>query len=403
MGFLAQAFARKSGDPLAIFREIYGSKASWSGKTVTVETAIQVATVFACCRVLGHGLAQVPFKLMQESGDGKTRLPAKTHHLYDKLKTKPNRWQTSFEYREMIGWHLALATNHYSFINRQGPTIIELFPFTPGMVETKRAKDATLSYEVTSENGEKQLFPAEAIWHIRGPSWNSWHGLEALKIAREAIGLSIALEETQARMQKNGVRNSGVYSVEGKLVGDQYKELSKWIDEQIAGPDNAGKAMILDRGAKWLQTSMNNVEGQALEMRRFQVEEVCRHMGVNPILVFAESKNTTYASAEQMFLAHVVHTMSPLWERVEQSADANLLTERDRRQGFYTNFVEEGLIRGTATVEHQMIRDDVNAGLITPNEGRAKMDLNPDSDPASDKLRIPANITGTVPQAEPAA
>jgi hypothetical protein len=28
---------------------------------------------------------------------------------------------------------------------------------------------------------------------------------------------------------------------------------------------------------------------------------------------------------------------------------------------------------------------------MTPNEGRAKLDLNPDADPASDKLRIPVN------------
>jgi hypothetical protein len=41
-----------------------------------------------------------------------------------------------------------------------------------------------------------------------------------------------------------------------------------------------------------------------------------------------------------------------------------------------------------------------NGGLMTPNEARAKLDLNPDSDPASDKLRIPANIVGSTPLAE---
>ena len=39
----------------------------------------------------------------------------------------------------------------------------------------------------------------------------------------------------------------------------------------------------------------------------------------------------------------------------------------------------------------------VNGGMMTPNEGRAKLDLNPDTDPASDRLRIPANIVGTLP------
>ena len=31
---------------------------------------------------------------------------------------------------------------------------------------------------------------------------------------------------------------------------------------------------------------------------------------------------------------------------------------------------------------------------MTPNEAREKLDMNPDIDPASDKLRIPSNIVG---------
>jgi hypothetical protein len=41
-----------------------------------------------------------------------------------------------------------------------------------------------------------------------------------------------------------------------------------------------------------------------------------------------------------------------------------------------------------------MLEKYVNGGLMTPNEGRAKLDMNPDSDPKSDQLRIPANIVG---------
>ena len=42
-------------------------------------------------------------------------------------------------------------------------------------------------------------------------------GLEAVALAREAIGLAMATEEQHARMHKNGVQTSGVYSVEGSL------------------------------------------------------------------------------------------------------------------------------------------------------------------------------------------
>lgn len=391
---------RKKGmSTLDLFREIYGGRQSVTGKTVNVKTALEVSTVIACVRVIGAGIAQVPLKLMLESPDGRTRLPARKHPLYEVLATRPNQWQTSFEYRETLAWHVVLTGNHFSFKNVVFGKIKELIPFEPGCVKVLRADDGVMSYEVTSPNGSKQIFPAESIWHVRGPSWSGWIGLESVSLAREAIGLAMATEEAAAQLHKNGVRSSGVYSVEGTLNAEQYKGLKTWIDAEMGGLENTGKAMVLDRNAKWLNTSMSGIDAQSLETRKHQIEEICRFMGVNPIMVYAESKNTTYASAEQMFLAHVVHTLSPWYQRLEQSIDANLLTAKERADGYYSCFVEEGLLRGSLKDTKDYLLGLVNGGLMTPNEGRSKLDLNYDTDPESDNLRIPANIVGAVPDA----
>jgi len=395
MAFLADAFARKSLNTYDVFKDLIGRRTSATGKVVNVKTAIEVSTVFACLRVIANGIAQVPFKVMRQSEDGKTRLPAVKHPLHELLKCRPNEWQTSFEYREMLAMHMVLCGNAFSFVNRSNRAgVMELIPFEPGCVTVKRADDWTLTYEVRGQDGKTQPFPAKAIWHLRGPSWNGWMGLEAVQLAREAIGLAMATEEQQARMQKNGVRTSGTYSVEGTLKDDQYKSLKKWIDDNYAGTDKAGGVMLLDRGAKWLQNTMTGVDAQTLETRRNQVEEICRFALVNPIMVGAESKNTTYASAEQMFLAHVVHCLSPHYARIEQSADVNLLTKEERADGYYTNFIDAGLLRGSIETQKDVILGYVNGGVMWPNEGRALLDLNPDPDPASDRLRVPTNIVG---------
>lgn len=397
---LAAAFSRKSLNTYDVFRDLIGRRASASGKTVSVDTALEVATVFACLRVRANGVAQVPLKLMRESADGRERKPAKDHPLYSILENRPNDWQTSFEYRQMLMFHLCLTGNAFSFINRSNRSgIMELIPFDPGSVTVKRADDFTLTYDVRAQNGSTQTFPAKAIWHVKGPSWDGWRGMRIVDLAREAIGLAMATEEQQARMQRNGVRVSGTYSVEGALKDNQYKALKAWVDSEMGGVENAGKAMIMDRGAKWLNTSQTGVDAQTLETRRFQVEENCRQLGVNPIMVFAESKNTTYASASQMFLAHVVHTLAPDYTMLEQSIYANLLTDADRKDGLYADFVEEGLLRGSAVETKDVLLGYANGGLMTQNEARAKLDMNPDPDPESDKLHRPANISGGVPPA----
>jgi HK97 family phage portal protein len=395
MGYLSRIISEQKGmSSLDLFREIYGGKTTATGKTVNIDTAIQVSAVFACNRVIGNGMAQVPLKLMRESKDGKTKVPAKDHRLYKVLASKPNRWQTSFQWRQMVSWHVELTGNHFSFINRVFGEIVELFPFQPGSVRVIELSLGEYEYEVTAPNGSKKIYPAESILHLRGPSWDGIHGLEVVKIAREAIGLAMATEESAATLHKNGVRTSGTYSVEGNLSETQQKALSKWIEEHYAGSQNTGKPLILDRAAKWISSQMTGVDAQALETRKNQIEEICRFYGVMPIMAGYSDKTATYASAEQMFLAHIQHCLAPRWTDYEQSFDAKLLTEKERDSGLFCNFVEEGMIRGSIKDTKDVLLGYVNGGLMTPNEGRSKLDLNPDSDPASDKLRVPANIVG---------
>lgn len=395
MGLLTDSF-RKNEKALSL-RDLlgdgYGYQSS-SGVPVTPLKALEVSTFLACVRVIANGIAQVPFKLMRQSEDGKQRLPAKDHPLYKILSLKPNDFQTSFELLEMMAIHMLVCGNAFCFVNRSNRAgIMELIPFEPGAVTVERDENFVLSYKVQGKNGQ-QVFPAKSIWHVRGPSWDGYSGLEIVKLARESLGLALAMEKSAGSLHKNGVMPTGVYSIEGELEEDGFKFLRNWIKANYSGEENRGQPLILDRNAKWFQTQMSSIDAQTEAMRRLQVEEICRFALVNPIMIGAESKNTTYASAEQMFLAHVVHCLSPHYVRLERSADTQLLLDREREEGYYTQFVDAGLLRGSVETQKDVILGYVNGGVMTPNEGRALLDLNPDPDEGSNKLRVPANITG---------
>lgn len=400
MGLLARAISEQKMSSHELLQHLSGGRRTSSGKSVSVKTAIEVSAVFACNRVIGNGIAQVPLKLLRSAPDGKTKLPAKEHGLYHLLALKPNRWQTSFQFRQMVSWHVELCGNHYSYINRIGNQVVELYPFMPGDVTEVDLGGGEFEYVVQGKNGKTKTYPAESILHLRGPSWNGSSGLDVVRIAREAVGLAMATEQSAASLHKNGVRTSGVYSVEGTLKDGQHEALTRWIEENHQGAENEGKPLILDRAAKWIGTQMSGVDAQALETRKNQIEEICRFFGVMPIMAGYSDKAATYASAEQMFLAHIQHCLSPRWTSYEQSFDSKLLTRKERDAGLFFNFVEEGMIRGSIKDTKDVLLGYVNGGLMTPNEGREKLDLNPDSDPESDKLRIPANITGAVTESE---
>lgn len=362
---------------LALFKDIYGGRASKSGQEVSWRTALEVSTVFACARVLANGVAQVPWKLMK--ADGAMRVPAEGHPLYEPLYRRPNAWQTSFEFRRQVMLHLVLCSNAFVWKNRVAGRIVELFAFEPGRVSVEQLADWSLRYKVRLLDGREIEIPAADIWHLRGPSWSGWFGLEAVKMAREAIGLAMATESSQAEMHKNGVRPTGLYSVEGVLTKEQYDPLRKHLRE--AATENGGGVMLLDRKAQFTPTSLTGVDAQHLETRKHQVEEICRFFGVMPIMVGQADKAATYASAEQMFLAHVVHTLGPWYVHIEQSADVNLLSAEDRAAGLYTKFFPQALMRGDNKARAEYFAKALGSGgapaWMTQDEVRELDELNP--------------------------
>lgn len=402
MGFwrgLAARFLRdevkEMTSSLELFREIYGAPPSKSGATVTAQSALEVSTVLACCRSIANGVAQVPFRLYLDAGSGRSL--AKEHPLFRVLYRRPNPWQTSFEFRETVMFHILLTGNAFVFVNRVGiaRTVRELIPIEPGRVTVKQLTGGALEYTVINAQGVRQVFGSDAIWHLRGPSWNSWMGLESTRLAREAIGLSVALEQGQAEFQKNGAKTTGLYSVKSKLSPEKYALLRAWFD----GEEGAGRApykpLIVDDDASYTPFTMTGVDQQLIETRKHQIEEICREFGVMPIMVGHADKTATYASAEQMFLAHVIHTLSPWYERIEQSADVNLLSEGELADGYYSKFTPNALMRGAANDRANFYAKALGAGgtkgWMTQNDVRGFEDMDRDPDPEADKLPQPTN------------
>ncbi|HVK56515.1 MAG TPA: phage portal protein [Burkholderiales bacterium] len=371
---------------------------SSSGKSVNVTSALQVTAVLACVRAIAEGVAQVPMRLHKERDDGGSDI-AKKHPLYRVLNRKPNAWQTSFEFRETMIYHAALTRRFVAFKNRVRGQIVELIPLDPGSVEVICSDRGVLTYLVTGATGEQKEFPAEAIWHVKGPSWNGWDGMDILSLARDAIGLSMATEESHALMHKNGGQTSGIYSVEGSLDDKQYKQLRDWIDLQITGA-NKFKPFILDRGGKWTPTSKTGVDNQHLDTRKHQLEEICRAWRVSPIMIGHADKTATYASAEQMFLAHVVHCLMPWYRRIEESADVNLLTEDDYENGIYAKLSPNALMRGATKDRAEYYYKLWQMGALNPNEIRAMEEKNPY--PGGEIYRVPMNTIAADDESEPA-
>lgn len=409
MGFWSRLLGREEKmTSLELFKEVYGGgRESHAGKVVNLDTTLEDDTAYACMRVISEGCSQVPWHLHQEVKG--RRSVATDHPLENLLYRSPNAWQTSFEFRETVLLHLLVAGNAYVFVNRVGSKreIRELVPIEPRRVSVKRKPDDSLEYTVTADDGDRRIFTRDAIWHLRGPSWNAWMGLDAVKMARNAIGLSASLEQGQSEFQKNGANFTGIISVKDKLDKTQFELLSNWVARHQIGGDRSHMPLIVDREGKAEKTAMTGVDQQLLETRRHQVESICRRFRVMPLMVGHPADMAARAATESIFLVHVTHTLMPWYQRIEQSADVNLLSDEERKRGFYTKLNPNALMRGATKDQGDYFAKALGAGngkgWMTQNDVRAAMDMERSDDPEADKLPQPPAPTAAKPPTDPAS
>jgi len=344
-----------------------------AGVHVSAKTALQVATVLACVKVIADGCAAPNLGVFREKKDG-TRERAVNIPEYRLLARRPNEWQTSLEWRRMMTMHAALTGAALSIkVRGDNRRVQELIPIEPGQWDVRRISRYELRYRCWDEFGLIGEFEPDEVFVLNGLQWNWTKSMDAVKLACSAVGLAMATERSQAAMHENGLRPSGVYTVEKVLDEKQHERLTAWI-RKFAGVNRTGDPFVLDNNAKWVSTALTGVDAQHVETRRLQIEEICRVYGVFPIMIGHSDKSATFASSEAFFAAHVKHTLMP-WHRTwTQRIDEMLL---DGSGPLFAEFDVRYLTQGSMADRAQWARTMVELGVYTRNEIRDMEGMDP--------------------------
>jgi len=345
-----------------------------SGVSVSPASAMRCVAVFACVRILGESIGQLPLILYRKTADGKER--AVDHPLYSILHDKPNGYQTSFEFRELGMARLNLRGNYHCFINWVGSgknrRVHELLPLENVVV--KQHDDWGIEY--TARIGNKtEVIPPGNIFKVIGLSLDGFTGISPISYARESIGLSLATERHGGNVFRTGARPGGV------LVHPQTlsKEAAAGIKERweaAHGGDKQGGTAVLEEGMEYKAISMSNEDAQFLETRKFQKPEIASIFRVPPHMI-GDLEKSSFSNITQQSLEFAKYTVLPWARRWEQCITRDLLSEADQKAGYYVEFLLDGLERADIQTRHVVYRSGINAGIYSPNECRAKENMNP--------------------------
>ena len=400
MGVLARLESRATSGTLGPPRDpvvaawFGGMAASATGLSITPDTAMRSTVVYRCINLLAQTYASLPLQVFLEEGNGNKTLDKK-HPRYRLLHNQPNKYQTSFEWREMMAGHFALRNRAYSeIVSSGGNAVDQLLPLHPDRVRPFRAPDGRLAFEYQPLEGHSRIILQDEMHFIHGMALGSdgVTPLSPVTACREAIGLSLAAEEHGARLFGNGTRLGGVLKLPaGKSLKDdpaRQRLLKSWR-EAHSGLKNAGKTAILEDGLEWQELGMTSQDAQFVELRKLQIPEICRIWGVPPHKV-ADLDRSTNNNIEHQGIEFVTDTILPGAVRWEQAMWRDLFGGDDNH---CAEFNLNGLMRGDSAARSAYYSSALQNGYKTRNEVRQLEGDNSSDADGMNSFSIQSNMT----------
>lgn len=366
-----------------------GGAVAHTGITVSPESAMRYTTVMICVRVLAESVASLPCVLYKRrKDDGKDR--ADGHPTYHVLHNQANAWNTAFEYTEGTMGNLAMRGNGYAYVERNslGQTTATI-PLNPDPVKIEQASDWSPIYTVTLPDNTRTKLKRSEIHHIRGPFPKGYVGQSMISLARESIGLGLAAERFGSNLYANGVKPSGFLRHPKQLGPVATENIRKSFEERYAGLENSSRPLILEEGMEWTALSINPDDAQFLETRKFQRSEIAGVFRV-PAHLVNDLEKATFSNIEHSTLDFIIHSLRPWLVRWEQAINRDLLTEKDRHEGYFAEFMIDGLLRGDFATRMAGYALQIQNGIASPNEVRARENMNPRLD--GDEYWKPTNM-----------
>jgi HK97 family phage portal protein len=344
---------------------------------------MQIATVYACVRLLAESVASLPLHLFRVTDEDGGKEKARDHPLYPLLFRQPNPEMSSFTFRETMMTHLLLWGNAYAQIIRDGRNnVLGLYPLLPENVEVDRNDAGKIYYiyhaytdEKPGESNRDIIFPRQEILHIPGLGFNGLVGFSPIAMMKNALGTTLAVEKYGSAFFKNGAQPAGVLEHPGVLK-DPQKIRDNWMNA-YGGAGNAHKVAVLEEGMSYKPISLPPEDSQFLSTREFGVEEICRIFRVPPHMV-QDLKRATFNNIEHQSIDFVMHTIMPWLVRIEQAIIKDVLIEEEQ-DNYFPKFNVDGLMRGDYKSRMDGYAVGFANGFLSPNDIRRleNMDLIP--------------------------
>jgi HK97 family phage portal protein len=353
--------------------EALHAEPTFAGVPVDAQSSLHSTTVYACVRVLAESVAALPLILYKKDGD-RTR-QAIEHPLYSILNFRPNRLQSSYEFRSLLMAWLCLHGNAYVEIVRSKGEVTALWPMRPDRMIIRMLPTGELDYVFAQPGGPTYHLDPDSILHVKALSTDGLIGYSPIMAAKQAIGLDLVMGRFASTYFGSGARLGGVLTSPETLGDEGIRNIRESFKKMYTSPSQWHELLILEEGLKYEQFKVTSEEAQVLESRRYSVEDIARIFRVPPHMVGSLDKSN-YSNIESLSREFIQNTLTPWLVNFESSYKLKLLKPSEW-DSYYVSHDLTQTMRGDHETRMKGYQAGIQMGVYSPNDVRRMEQLDP--------------------------
>ena len=343
------------------------------GTTVTREVAMKLTALNQGINLISDSVASLPVYLYKRNADGsRVRVDDYRNTLLN-IENSPN--STAYNMKKNWTMDFILHGNGYLDIckDHRG-NITSLIHIPHGeieLIDVNPINKRECSYKYSYWGMTNESF--EVLNLVRNPIRNEVTGVGILEEGSMSLEGAYGLDEYSKNVNSNGFNARGVIETEKVMSKASRESLKAMLKTFFHGGKNAGKVLLLDDGMKFKALSLSPAEMNLLQQKNFTVEEIARLLKIPGYLLGASGSSMVYSNVEQSQLMYLQMTIDPILRLIEDTLNKGILTEEEKKSGYYFEFNTQNMLRTTPEAEIKMYSEAVKGSLLTVNEARRKL------------------------------
>lgn len=330
--------------------------------------------LYAPLTLIAGDIGKLRIKLTQREKNG-IRTEVENSPFLPVLR-KPNHYQTIIQFIEMWILLKLMYGNVFVIKERDGRGIVTaLYILNSERVTPMVAPSGEVYYRLTTDHlsglQEGVVLPASEIIHDRmNCLWHPLVGVAPLYAAGLSATHGRKIQNNSAQFFANMSRPGGMLTAPG-VINDETAVRLKGEFEKNFGGSGIGRLFVGGDGLKYEGMSIPAEQAQLIEQLEWTVKDIARALMVPYFMVGGPVAANSNIEAET--LRYYTQCLQKLIEQAEACLDEGLALPN----GYSTEFDLDGLIRMDTASQAEAVGKLVGAGVMAPNEGRARFNLPP--------------------------